>query len=258
MTLKFSPNNHQYRLDGKHVPGVTTLIGKGLPKEALPYWAARSVAEYVADNPDGVEQLRTMGRGPMVNALKGVPWEKRDQAAIRGTDVHAIAEKIIHGEEVEVPGHLVDHVEGYVRFLDRFKIEALHTETPVANRSAWYAGTFDLIFRFGAGPWKGRTVMGDNKTSGGIYGDTGLQLAGYARAEFMAPQPEQEIPLPELDGAGVIHVTAAGSMFYPYLFSPKNIDDAFRVFRHVAYVASKRDWIDGLKVDPFDEPEEAA
>lgn len=254
--LKFSPGNHQYRLDGKHVPGVTTLIGKGLPKEALPPWAARTVAEWVADNEQGVENLRTMGRGPMVNALKGIPWEKRDQAAVRGTDVHALAERIVHGEEVDVPGHLVDHVEGYARFIDRFQVEALYTETPIANRTAWYAGTFDLILRFGAGPWKGRTIMGDNKTSNGIYGDTGLQLAGYARAEFMAPTPEEELPLPELEGAGVIHVTAAGSTFYPYMSSPAEIDEAYKTFRHVAWVASRRDYINALKGTPFDEPEE--
>ena len=51
--LVFYPKSHRYKLDGAWVPGVTTLIGKGLPKPALPYWAARTVAEWVADNPDG-------------------------------------------------------------------------------------------------------------------------------------------------------------------------------------------------------------
>jgi hypothetical protein len=30
----------------------------------------------------------------MVAALKEIPWQKRDEAAIRGTDVHALAEPI--------------------------------------------------------------------------------------------------------------------------------------------------------------------
>lgn len=46
MSLVFYPKSHRYRLDGDWVPGVTTLIGKGLPKPALPYWAARTVAEW--------------------------------------------------------------------------------------------------------------------------------------------------------------------------------------------------------------------
>jgi len=256
--LKFSAGNHQYRLDGRYVPGVTTLIGKGLPKPALTYWSAKSVAEYVADNPGMVEQMRTMGRGPMVAALKEVPWQKRDEAAVRGTDVHALAEKIIRGEEVQVPEHLVDHVEGYVRFIDRFQVEALFTETPVANRSIWYAGTFDAIIRFGAGPWAGRTTMADWKTSSGVYGETALQVAAYRHGEFMAPTPEDERPLPTIDSTGVLHITAAGAQFHPLSRTPEEIDEAFMVFRHVAYVAGRTDWIKGLVGKPFDEPEESS
>ena len=35
MSLKFSERAHKYWLDGRPVPGVTTLIGKGLPKPAF-------------------------------------------------------------------------------------------------------------------------------------------------------------------------------------------------------------------------------
>lgn len=255
MTLKFSPTAHRYWLDGKPIPGVTTLIGKGLPKPALPYWAAKSVAEYVADNPEGVEAFRATGRGPMVAALKEIPWQRRDEAAVRGTDVHAIAEKVIRGEAVEVPDHLAGHVEGYVRWLDLYDVEAIHTECAVANRASWYAGTLDAIIRFGRGPWAGRTVLADWKTSSGVYGETGLQTAAYARAEFMAPAPDVEDPLPAIDCTGVLHVTDSGSQFYPLAADPAVIDAAFAVFRHVAYVASKTDWIKGLVGDPLPEPE---
>jgi hypothetical protein len=252
--LKFSPKQHRYYLDGRVVPGVTTLIGKGLPKPALTYWSARTVAEYVADHPADVEQLRRMGRGPMVAALKGVPWEFRDKAAIRGTEVHALAEKIVYGEEVQVPEPLVDHVEGYVRFLDKFKVEALATETAVANRSIWYAGTFDAIVKFGAGPWAGRRVLVDNKTSSGIYGETGLQTAAYASAEFMGLDDGKEVSLPHIDSTGALHVTAEGTRFHPLADTSQDIANAFKVFRHIAYVAANVDWIGGLVGDPWEEP----
>lgn len=258
MTLKFNPRAHRYWLDGRPVPGVTTLLGKGLPKPALPYWAAKSVAEYVADNPDGVEAFRSTGRGPMVAALKEIPWQKRDEAAIRGTDIHALAEQVIHGHAVDVPDHLAGHVEGYVRWLDAFQIEAVVTETPVANRSSWYAGTFDAVIRFGAGPWAGRTVLADWKTSKGVYGETGLQTAAYARAEFMAPDPDTETPLPEVEATGVLHITDGEARFHPLANTPAEIDDAFKVFRHIAFVAGKADWIKGLIGDPMPEPGEDA
>ena len=61
--LKFYEASHRYKLDGQWVPGVTTILGV-LDKPAIPKWAASQVAEYVADNPDAVEHLRDMGRGP--------------------------------------------------------------------------------------------------------------------------------------------------------------------------------------------------
>lgn len=251
MTLKFSPKAHKYWLDSKPCPGVTTLLGKGLPKPAIPYWAAKSVAEFVVDEPEQVEQLRSLGRGPAVAALKAIPWQARDTAAVRGTDVHRFAEELIHGREVDVPDHLLAHVEGYARWLDEFQVEALHTEHPVANRRWHYAGTFDAVIRFGRGPWAGRTVLADWKTSSGVYGEAGLQTAAYARSEFMAPDEQTEIPTPAVDATGVLHITDAGSQFYPLSPTPEDIDEAFKVFTHIAFVANKTDWIKGLIGEPM-------
>jgi len=246
MSLKFSEKAHRYFLDGRPVPGVTMLIGKGLPKPAIPYWAAKTVAEWVADNPDGVEAFRATGRGPMVAALKEIPWQKRAEAAVRGTDVHALAERIIHGEQVDVPEHLVGHVEGYARFVDTFGLEPIVTEVSCANRAHWYAGRPDAIVRMGGEVW-----LLDWKTSNGVYGETALQTAAYARADFYAPTPDDETPMPHIDRIGVVHITADGSQLYDL----GDVDAAFKVFTHVAWVASKTDWIKGLIGDPMTEPE---
>lgn len=239
---------HAYRLDGKPVKGVTTLINKGYPKPALPPWAARSVAEWVADNPDEVERLRAMGRGPMVSALKEIPWQKRDEAAIRGTDVHALAERVVHGHEVEVPDHLLGHVEGYARWLDRFKVEPILTERPVASRQWWYAGTFDLIANVGEPTW-----LLDVKTSTSVYGDVSMQLAGYARSEFFVDD-EGEHPIPQIDRLGVLHVRADGTELYPV----KDPEHAWKCFQHVAWVAKQVDAIKAQITEPMYEPEEPA
>lgn len=248
--LRFSPGNHRYWLDGKPVPGVTTIIGKAIPKPALPYWSARSVAEYVIDNPEGVEQLRTLGRGPAVAALKEIPWQKRDEAAIRGTDVHSIAERLIHGEQVDVPDHLLAHVEGYARWLDAFDVEPIITEQACGHRTYWYAGTLDAVVRFGRGPWAGEWALLDWKTSSGVYGETALQTAAYANAEFYGLDGDER-PVPEVSRIGVVHITAQGSALYS-LGDPA---EAFKVFRHVAYLASRNDWLKGLITDPIPDPD---
>ena len=249
MTLKFSPKAHRYWLDGKPIPGVTTLLGKGLPKPALPYWSAKSVAEFVVDNPEQVDQIRSLGRGPAVAALKAIPWQARDEAAVRGTDVHKIAEEIIHGREVDVPDHLVAHVEGYVRWLDDFDVAPVLTERPVASRSLWYAGTFDAIVDMGGVRWGL-----DWKTSKGVYGSTALQVAAYMGAEFYQDEDGAEQPIPEVERIGVVHITDAGTQLRPF----RDRDAAWKCWRHVAWVASQIPAIDDQLEDAVEAPAEGA
>lgn len=243
-TLKFNEKQHRYWLDGKPIPGVTTLLGKGLPKPALPYWSAKCVAEYVIDNPDGVEQLRAMGRGPAVAALKGIPWEKRDEAAVRGTDVHKLAEDVLHGREVDVPEHLLAHVEGYVRWIDDFAVEPVLTERQVANRKWWYAGTFDAIVRIGD-----EVLLCDWKTSKGVYGSTALQCAAYRGAEFYVDEDGGETPLPDVDGLAVVHITEAGTRMHRF----RDAEAAWKDWLHVQWVANAVPRIEGQLLEA-DEP----
>lgn len=239
---------HGYKLDGKPVRGVTTLLNKGLPKPALPPWAARTVAEWVADNPDDLDVLRRNGRGPLVDFLKAVPWQARDEAAVRGTEVHALGERLVHGDEVEVPEHLAGHVDGYVKWLDAWQPEPIWTERPVASRRWLYAGTFDLIAKM-----VGQTWLLDIKTSRGVYGDTSLQLAAYANAEFLLDDDGNEQPLPPIDRLGVIHVTATGTELYPVADPEAAWKDALHVF----WVAKATDRIKDQITDPMHEPEGA-
>lgn len=253
MTLKFVEKTHRYFLDSNPVPGVTTLLDKGIPKPALTYWAARTVAEFVADHPDIVEAVKAAGgRAPAVAMLKEVPFQKRDDAAIRGTDVHALAEKLVHGEEVQVPEHLTGYVTGYVEWLDAFGFRPLVTERPVANRKWAYAGKPDAIGTFEHGPLAGKTVLLDWKTSRGVYGETALQTAAYARAEFYVDDNGDEIPMPHIDATGVVHIQDGLSELYVLADDPEQIDEAFKVFSHIAYVARKTDWIKAQIKSPIE------
>lgn len=228
-TYRGKPTHH-YELDGQRVDGVTTLIGAGIPKPALTYWSARTVAEYVVEN---LEQIQTMlatgGIGPTTQFLKNVPWQQRDTAAVRGTDVHALAEQLVHGAEVDVPEHLAGHVEGYARWLDRSGAQPLLTECVVASRTWRYAGTADLILTDDLGVPR----IADLKTSSGVYGETALQLAAYRHAEFYL-DGDDERPVPPTDETGwVIHVTESGTEAYPVPVGERQ----WKAFLHAAEVA---------------------
>ena len=243
MSLVFYPGAHRYKLDGAWIPGVTTLIKDGLPAPALMYWSARSVAEWVADHPEDVDALRRMGRGPMVQALKEVPWQKRDDAAAKGTDVHALAEKLIHGEEVDVPEPISGYVQSCVDFLDEWKPKPLVVERPSANRAHWWAGTPDFFAELP----DGRVALWDWKTGkSGIWPEAAFQLSAYRKAEFYLAEDGTEQPIPTVDLCFAVWLQPDGYQVIPL----KADDDTYAEFRHIARVARAAKAAKGSKTAP--------
>lgn len=222
---------HWYKLDGVKADGVTTLIGGGLPKPALPNWAARTVAEHVADNLDSVVGMKDQGRIAIVNALKGVPWSQARAAAAKGTEVHAIAAQLIQGVEVDVPEHLVGYVEGYIKFLDKFRVKPILVEFVVGHRKWRYCGSGDLVAEI-----LGETAIADIKTSGsGVYNETALQLSGYRYAESYLDSDGSEKAMADL---GITRGYAIWCRPDGTDLLPVRCDDSvFKDFLHVAWVA---------------------
>lgn len=216
MSLTFNADTHRYRLDGKPVTGVTTLIGGGIPKPALMGWYARQVAEYVENNPLEVERLRGepepteknhRGQSALVHALCKVPLSSRDTAALRGTEIHDLGQRYLDGEEIEIPLGHEQEVYGLIDFIEAWELEPLIVEHSLASRKHWYAGRVDFI---GTSPYLngGEPVLIDWKTSNGVYGDTALQAAAYALADFHVTDdnPDEEMPLPHITQAYVAHI----------------------------------------------------
>lgn len=242
--LVFYEASHRYRLDGEWVPGVTTLIKGGLPKDALKFWAARTVAEWVADHPDLADRMREMGgRDPMVAFLKELPFGDAKTAAVRGTDVHNLAEQLVHGAEVQVPEHLRGYVDSAVAFLDEWKPTPLIVERPLANRAHWWAGKPDL---FASLP-DGRVILWDYKTSGsGIWPETAFQLAAYSHAEFYLHTDGTEQPIPPVDLCAAVWLRPDGYDVVPV----KADDETYKEFRHIAFVADAAKRAKGNKSTP--------
>ena len=243
--LIFRESSHRYTLDGDSVPGVTTIIGV-LDKPALPKWAAGMVAEFVADNEEDIAALRRMGRNPMVFALKGMPWQKRDDAGARGTTFHDFAERIARGEEVEVPPEQVGMVEAALQFMEDWHIEPVLIEQAVASREYKWAGKLDLIADCEAPneagstatPFKGRAIF-DWKSGKRIYTSAAFQLNAYAHAEFYGENGDEH-PLADLgiEAAYGVHIRDDGYDVYPLEFGPA-IYDEFLVIRR-AFDINKR------------------
>ena len=247
------PNYHRYQIDGRWAIGVTTAL-KGIPKDALKLWAARLVAEHVVDNIYDVKKmLDSGGRLPTIHFLKELPNQKRDDAAVRGTDVHKLAEQYIKGEAIQVPEHLEPYVRGYAADIEDWNPTTVHEELVVANREHGYAGTLDSIQDI---PGEGRVLV-DYKTSGGVYGEYALQVAAYRHAEVYIDDDGNEHPMVQVDRALILHIQP-----YDYELIPvESGDDAFRKYlaaqaNYLENVQSKRlDKLIGLPLTP---PERAA
>jgi hypothetical protein len=230
---------HGYKIDGQKVDGVTTLIKGGMPKPALMYWSARTVAEYVADNLDQVVGMGHMGRASIVAALKEIPWTRRDEAGAKGTEVHGYAERLARGEEVEVPEHIVGHVESAVEFLDDYRVEAIRLEAPIGSRRWRYAGTCDLLADVTLPDGQRVRAVLDYKTAGsGIWPDVALQLAAYRNAEIYLDSDGNEQSIADLglsETAYAVWLRADGYDVYPVHVG----EQPFKTFQHLAYVARR-------------------
>jgi hypothetical protein len=229
--------NHSYwdiDADGNEtkVPGVTTLLGDGMPKGGLTSWAAGEAAQHAITHWDELSQLGLLDRAKEIQWA----WQRtRDAAAGKGTKIHAIAQRLLRGEEVEKPDGLEAHIEQCVRFLDQYEVVEVLSETTVINRAVPYAGTLDLV-----ADMLGHRYLLDWKTGKNVYAEAALQLAAYSRAEHYLDQDAVEKPMGELgiQRAAVVHVRADGYDVYPMTIS----DQAFNLFRHVALVGRWVKW----------------
>lgn len=240
--LQFFQASHRYKLDGQPVPGVTTILGV-LDKPAIPKWAAAQVAEYVVDHPGGVDALRSLGRGPMIQALKGIPWQRRDDAGTRGNLLHDYAEQILRGTAVDVPDEHVAVIEQAVAFLRDWRIRPLLIEAPVASRLDRWAGTLDLIAAYRR-PDTGAEGVGifDWKSGKALYPEYAWQLNAYAHAEFTGLGGDEQ-PVPPCDAAFGVQIRADGYDVAPFAFG-SHIYDEFVAIRRVFDIAKRGrgDW----------------
>jgi hypothetical protein len=232
---------------------VTTLIKLGLGEgEGLIRWGNNQIAAAAVDKRASLEhRVKEDGRDETVKWLVEHRFRKSEKAKVRGTAVHAIAEKIALGVD---PGPIAEELRPYVdqltRWQEKFRPRYLMAEAPVYNVTRRYAGTLDGIVETQGG----RTVVIDYKTT--EYGpnddksrppwpEVALQLCAYSRAELVGVLAEQRYasgkryylfdptqhhePMPAIDGALCVVISP-----YDCFAVPVRIDDSvWTAWEHV-------------------------
>lgn len=224
---------------------VTTIIGGGVPKPALLPWGIKSVAEGAVAEREIVAAMLAKCETPTecakgefcascdqaVRYLKGIPYAHRDRAADLGTYIHAATEAYALGKPFPTwPPAVRPRMKQFMQFLSDYKPEYEATEASVYNRTERYAGTLDAIMVIGS-----RRFVEDTKSGKGVYPEVALQLAAYRHAEFIGVADGSEGPMPETDGAVVLHLTDSE-------YQLVEVDAGPEVFRSFLYAREVFRW----------------
>jgi len=182
-----------YTIDGKRVPSVTTIISncKIGGVEPLLIWA----------NKCGLE-----GKSHR---------EEADKAANAGTCAHEMIECSIRGipfDESKYPPDTVETAKpcfaAFLKWRQQTKLDLVESEVRLVSRKHMYGGTMDAL------AMEGTLILGDWKTSNGIYPDYIVQLAAYKNL-WEENYPDRPIE----GGAYLLRISKQADEFDPISFS---------------------------------------
>lgn len=155
--------------------GISGLLDKSGP---ISGWAVNEMEKFLLEHvKPGKAYTPTELKG-LFRRGKRARYETKDQAADLGTDVHSWAESFLAGEEPDLPKdkRVLTGVEAFRRWWDRGRFEVLYLERFVYSVEHHFTGQTDLVLW---DPVNKRFVVGDLKTSNGIYDEYQLQVSGY-------------------------------------------------------------------------------
>lgn len=260
ITRRNHGKGHTYKDDtGAKVPGVTTLIGEGLPKgEGLTKWAIETTVDDMLDH---WEEYATLLPSERRKRALGARYATLSKASLRGTQVHDIADRLMADEIVAIPEGMEGYVSAAKDFIDEFDVQPVAVEFTVYSETWKWAGTCDLIADLldpddtEPDPALRRRVrwLLDYKTKdkeSGVFGDAALQLAAYRCAERCVIDGEDQ-PMIDVDCCGIVQIYKDGT----YRLVPVEADEAeYEIFKYAQQMALWREGNRSLVGDPISPP----
>ena len=230
-------HTYVHPVTGEIFPAVSSIIAATTSKPWLAQWAAKLSAEWVADHLQLVNLTHAdAGRGAVVDLVKGRAKEAREFKADVGSYVHTVLETLILGGGAipPIPDHLVGKdydgepltpelvdaiTDGFLAFVSDFDVAFEFAEVTVANRAEHYAGTLDMGALLDLGSLGVLRLVIDAKTGKHLNWTMRVQQAAYSdpRNEVWLPNG-QVMPLPEYQGAAVLHLRREYESGYKLLY----------------------------------------
>jgi hypothetical protein len=252
---------HRYTFEGVQYPGVTSILDVLDKSFPLMTWAATQTAtaavKMTIDGSSLASLITATGEAGAIKALSSRANWQRDEAAQLGTEVHAMADKLVRGIPIDfmTPTQRL-RVEHYAKWWEQLLAGGARLRLSEAmvlrpnddgNPQSGWGGTFDLLY-YDA---DGCTVLADIKTGGKwgrkAYESEILQVTAYGLAKWVQPAVENVLtetpkvwPMPMPDKYKLIHVTAEGC---------KPIDVDVTVRERMAFLAclELHHWVESQK-----------
>lgn len=222
-----------YRWKDRRYESVSSCLGV-VAKPALPYWAAKVVAERVKELCEKRERNEITGTQLLamlkdVETIKGAPWEVREDKRAIGSATHDVAETYGRHGDADISaltGDVALYAQSVLGWFRHVQPEVELTECTVYHETMRYAGTLDSIMRINGERW-----LIDFKTSRDSYPINQLQLAAYRHADFIGIDPETWIaePMPIIQRTGILVIQPRGCDLIEWDTSPES--QAFGAFR---------------------------
>jgi len=217
---------------GDKLPSVTSITGQ-LPKPAIAFWRGKEVAKAAVEDFGTLADFITKGKpDAAIDHLKRAPDRSSGKAAELGSIIHDLVDRHNKGETLERvhPDHR-PFVDQYERYIREFSPGVIESEVTVWSDTHGYAGTLDQVAMF-----DDEAVIIDVKTgASGVWPDTALQLAAYARADCIIDAEGERRPMPQIDGAAVLWLRPDKFELVPVRALD---DDVFEVFLALQKISS--------------------
>ena len=166
INLVFNEGRHTYLLEGKSVPGASSISGI-LPKPWMAPWASKLAVETVAQFWKAGKKYDKEEIAQYLSLAKGAHTIRKNVALTAGTDAHAWFEAFIKtGTEPPIPEdtEVANSIEAFRKWRDSHEIEWLLSEVIVGSITHQVAGKLDSVALI-----DGKLTLVDFKTSKAIY-----------------------------------------------------------------------------------------
>lgn len=229
--LTFDDEKHTYTLDGKQIPGVTSVIKSGYPAApSLIVWLSKQAAWYTIEQlkqfPEQVNRLPDYLLDEIAKKATQAGKKIAKAAADIGSLVHNWAEAVGNNnlkrlEEIDAEISSHDDFEKinlcrseFKKWSDTSKYEIIDAEQTIASITYQYAGKYDRLVKHG-----NKVILIDFKTSSGIFAEHKIQVGGAYR---QALKEWRDI---EIDGIDLVRFGKDGSFEHELVTKRNQLDD---------------------------------